>query len=380
MKIGFDAKRAMRNFTGLGNYSRYVIGLLADNAPDNNYIAYSPKHPAERAIGFFNDRSSVDRRYPRGIVGKLFPSLWRSLLIVSDIRRDKVDVYHGLSGELPSFIGRITGTKTVVTVHDLIFRHYPKLYKPFDRLVYDIKSRRACKMADVVIAISEFTKRDIICHYHIDPEKIQVIYQGCDSSFMQPQSPERLMEVKKKYSLPDRYILNVGTVEERKNVLLAVKALENTEENVSLVIVGKATPYTESVLQYARDKGLSDRLLHISGVDFRDLPCIYRMAQIFVYPSRIEGFGIPILEALWSGVPVIAATGSCLEEAGGPDSIYIDPDDHSELAACFNRLLADDSIRKRMVEKGLEYAKTFSDTSFCVKTMALYRKLLASGC
>lgn len=375
MKIGFDAKRAMRNFTGLGNYSRYVLELLSEYESESSLVAYSSKKPKGRAVRFFEENGRIVTRYPKSFIGRLMPSVWRSFCIAKDIEREHVDIYHGLSGELP--FRKLKGVKTVVTVHDLIFRHYPELYKPFDRFMYDLKFRRACRRADAVIAISEFTKRDIVDCYHIDPARIDVVYQGCDSSFRMELSRERLEEVKRKYSLPDRYILNVGTVEERKNVLLAVRALEKTDGDVSLVIVGRHTPYADTVFQYARDKGLSGRIQHIPNADFSDLPCIYRMAQIFVYPSRIEGFGIPLLEALWSEVPVIGATGSCLEEAGGPESVYVNPDDVEGLASWFNRLLREPETCRKMVESGLEYAKTFSDSSFCVKTVEIYRKLLA---
>lgn len=374
MKIGFDAKRVMLNFTGLGNYSRYVLELLSEHESGIGLVAFSPKKPKGRAVRFFEENGRIATRYPKSLAGRLLPSVWRSFGIAKDIERENVDIYHGLSGELP--FRKVKGVKTVVTVHDLIFRHCPELYKPFDRFMYNLKFRRACQRADAVIAISEFTKRDIVDCYHIDPARIDVIYQGCDSSFCVKPSQERLEEVKRKYSLPDRYILNVGTVEERKNVLLAVRALEKTDSDVMLVIVGRHTPYADTVFRYARDKGLSDRILHITNADFSDLPSIYRMAQIFVYPSRIEGFGIPLLEALWSEVPVIGATGSCLEEAGGPDSVYVNPDNADELAGWFNRLLDSPEIGKSMVEKGLEFAKSFSGESFCVKTMAVYRKLL----
>ncbi len=374
MKIGFDAKRAMRNFTGLGNYSRYVLELLSNDS-QNRCLAFSPKAPKGSAVRFFEENRQIETRYPNGLTGRMLPSLWRSFGIARDIEREHLDIFHGLSGELP-FI-KPKGTKTVVTVHDLIFRHYPKYYHAFDRFIYDLKFRTSCRKADAIIAISEFTKRDIVNLYHIDPAKIHVVYQGCDSSFSMPQTQERLAEVKRKYSLPDRYILNVGTVEERKNVLLAVKALKYTENDVFLVIVGRRTPYADKVLQYARDNELSDRILHLPNVDFADLPCIYRQARIFVYPSRIEGFGIPLLEALWSEVPVIGAAGSCLEEAGGPESVYVSPDDVDGLAFWFNRLLREPETCRKMAESGLEYAKTFSESSFCVKTVEIYRKLLA---
>jgi len=361
MRVGFDAKRAFRNFTGLGNYSRNIMELLVRNYGNDSFIAYSPQKPVKRAVAFVNDNPAMQVQYPHNGFWRKFHSLWRSFGITHLLEKQHVDVFHGLSGELPFNIRKARGVKKVLTVHDLIFLRFPQYYKPVDRFIYNLKFRKSCQNADLVIAISECTKRDIIEYYGIPQEKIRVVYQGCDKSFSQIQPTETLDQVRRKYNLPEKYILNVGTLEERKNIMLVVKALPLVDSNIKLVMVGRHTPYTDQVMQYAEEHGLKDRIIEIGNVDFCDLPAVYRMATIFVYPSRYEGFGIPIIEALNSRVPVIAATGSCLEEAGGPDSLYVDPDDHKAMADQLNRLLNDPELCSAMISKGWAWAQKFSD-------------------
>ena len=187
---------------------------------------------------------------------------------------------------------------------------------------------------------------------------------------------KELNAVKKKYSLPERYILNVGTLEERKNVMLVVKALSSVDSGMKLVLVGRHTPYTDHVMQYAREHGLADRIQEIGNADFRDLPSIYRLAKVFVYPSRFEGFGIPIIEALNSRVPVIAATGSCLEEAGGPDQVYVNPDDVSAMAEQLNRLLGDPALCAQIAAKGWAWSQKFGEHNTAAGIYACYKSLI----
>lgn len=183
-------------------------------------------------------------------------------------------------------------------------------------------------------------------------------------------------EVRKKYQLPDHYILNVGSIEERKNILAAVQALPMLPQHIHIVIVGRRTGYTKKVEQFIKDNGLGERVHIISNVPFNDLPAFYQSAEIFVYPSRFEGFGIPIIEALYSGIPVVAATGSCLEEAGGPDSIYVNPDDITGLADAFKQIYSNSDKRKNMVEKGREFAKRFSEKQQSEEIINIYKKLI----
>ena len=174
---------------------------------------------------------------------------------------------------------------------------------------------------------------------------------------------ESLSNIKKTYNLPDKYILNVGTIEKRKNLKLIVQALKDVDSDYKLVVIGKPTPYFETVKNEMDRLGLGDRIIFLKNIPFYDLPGIYQLAEIFVYPSFYEGFGIPIIEALYSGVPVIAATGSCLEEAGGPDSLYINPNDAKKLSENINRVLNEPALKNTMKAKGLEFVQKFNSLS-----------------
>ena len=172
MRIGFDAKRAVSNFTGLGNYSRFVISNLMKFYPKNTYKLFIPKFPSDDKI---NTLSSDETHYTIKHTKKPF---WRTMGIVKDIRREDLDIYHGLSNELPFKINK-TKVKSIVTIHDLIFLKFPQFYSLIDRIIYNVKAKYACRVADRIVAVSECTKRDIIKHYKISPDKSEVVYQGC---------------------------------------------------------------------------------------------------------------------------------------------------------------------------------------------------------
>lgn len=378
MRIGFDAKRAVQNFTGLGNYSRYVIDILCRFYPDNEYIAYAPKRIENKQTDrLLNRHPGLSLKLPDGLLWRKARSLWRVWGISGQMEKEHTELFHGLSNELPLNIRR-KKIKSIVTIHDLIFLRYPRFYKRIDRAIYSFKFRKACRNADRIIAISECTKRDIVSFFDIDPGKIEVVYQGCDACFSHEATEQQKQEVRQRYALPRKYVLNVGSIEERKNALLAIKAMEGLPNEVHLVIVGKHTPYTDKIKSYANEKGLARRIRFIHNLPFADLPAVYQMATVFIYPSRFEGFGIPILEALHSGVPVVAATGSCLEEAGGPYSIYVDPDNVEETAAALRLLCTDEAQRKEMIEKGKEFAASFSEEKQAEQLMEIYKKVLHS--
>lgn len=376
MKIGFDGKRAVQNYTGLGNYSRYIADILCHYYPKNDYILYAPKKRKNARLDVLTKQyGQLHLAFPTAGIWKKLSSLWRVCGITKQLKQENIDLFHGLSNELPLNISK-SPVKSIVTIHDLIFLRFPKYYHLIDRKIYKYKFRKACENSDKIIAISECTKRDIIQYFNISPDKIEVVYQGCDTSFALPASEEKKREVRRDYRLPEHYILNVGSIEERKNVLLAVKAMAMLPKHIQMVIIGKRTKYTEEIEEYVNGHGLRERVHILSNVPFDDLPAFYQLADIFVYPSRFEGFGIPIIEALNSGTPVIAATGSCLEEAGGPDSIYVDPDDVQGLANAFKLIYSDSAKRKEMIEKGLVFAKRFSERKQAEEIMNIYKELL----
>ena len=376
MIIGLDAKRIVRNGTGLGSYGRNLANDLAAIAPDDLQLRlYAPDAGRDDLRGQVAEGRHLYYVYPRHAWCK---SLWRSHGIVSDLRSDRVDLFHGLSGELPIGIHR-SGIRSVVTIHDLIFMRHPEYYHWADAQIYAWKFRRTIAEADRIIAISECTKRDIMYYGHVPQERIEVIYQSCSTHFKTRESEARLQDVHARYLLPGRYIIHVGTVERRKNILLAVKALAHIDSDVSIVIVGRQTPYADEVRAYAETHGLSGRVRWLTGVPNADLPSLYQMAEACVYPSRYEGFGVPVIEAIQSGLPVVACTGSCLEEAGGPDCLYVAPDDDQAMAQAITQVLAGAPGREERIVRSQAYIARFEGANVGAQVLDVYRRVAAGA-
>lgn len=366
MKLGFDAKRYFHNKTGLGNYSRDLIRILVTYYPDLSLNLFNPKKSEK-----YSSLSQTREILPPSKWRK-WSSIWRQVPICRDIKKEKIELYHGLTGELPIGINKIAVHK-VVTIHDLIFVRYPRLYSYFDRKIHYYKFLHAARVADVVIAISEQTKRDIIDFLKIEPQKIQVIYQGCHEAFKKEASKSFKTQVKEKFKLPDTFILNVGTIEERKNLLTILKAINDT--NIHIVVIGGKTPYFEKVQDYIIRHQMTDRVHFLSGVGMDELAAIYQLAHVFVYPSFFEGFGIPIIEALFSKTPVITSTGSCFSEAGGPHSIYTNPSDAIALKNEIESLFSDEIKRNSIIEKSQIFVQKFNDKVIAEDYYKLYKSL-----
>jgi glycosyltransferase involved in cell wall biosynthesis len=373
MRIAYDGKRIVKNKTGLGNYGRYIINALSKNYPNNEYLIYSEDKGNDNLTNQIVKTSHVTYIYSKATTA-LSKAYWRTYSILKALSKNDIDIYHGLSNEIPISISS-TSIKSIVTIHDLIFIRYPELYKWLDRTIYTWKFRYACINATRVIAISEQTKQDIITYFKIPEEKIDVVYQGCDASFSQPVRDEMKERVRVKYNLPENYILYVGSIEKRKNLLLVVKALKLSKEKVQLVAIGKKTPYVKEVMDYVTANQLDDQVTILHQIPFDELPSFYQMASIFVYPSFFEGFGIPIVEALHSNIPVIAAKGSCLEEAGGEHSIYVDPNDANALSQAIDLILNDTTVAESMRQRGKEYVQRFSDVQIAHDMMNVYKKI-----
>ena len=372
--IGFDAKRIMRNGTGLGSYGRTLINALAAEDASLELRLYAPDEGNEALRTQLTTADNIVPVYPQQAHSALAKAWWRSKGVVKDLKRDGVTLFHGLSGELPLGI-KAAGIRTLVTVHDLIFMRHPEFYHAWDVFIYIRKFRRMLKEADRIVAISECTKRDIVELGDFPADRIDVIYQSCGTRFKQPVSDVERQEVVKKYALPPRYMLCVGTIEARKNVLLAVKALPHLPEDLHLVILGRPTKYAETVKKWVEKHTLTSRVHFLHGVPNNDLPTIYRSAEVFVYPSRYEGFGLPIIEAIQSELPVVACTGSCLEEAGGPDSLYVGPDDVEGLAHAVSRVLKSSDERSARITRSLQYIRCFENSDIARRMLEEYERV-----
>ena len=382
MKIGYDGKRAFQNKTGLGNYSRSLLSILNRYFPDFQYTLFAPKKTNLFDIDSYHNFQTIQ---PQKFFYKKLPSLWRRIGIVKQIDQAHLDIYHGLSNELPKNIEKLN-IKTVVTIHDLIFEHFPKTYHLDERYTHRWKIKRACKIADAVIAISEQTKNDLIELYGVSPQKITVCYQSCNPIFEKTISEIEKKNIKKKYQLPDQYFLFVSSITARKNLIAICRAMVILKDTLSipLVIIGDGKIEKNEVKQLMKENGIEHRLLFLnemsaakedSFTSAADFPAIYQQALALVYPSIFEGFGLPILEAMWSGLPVICSSVSSMPEVAEDAALYFSPEDTNQLAQHLQAIASDQQLVKILKDKGREQAKKFSTENYANQIIKIYKSL-----
>lgn len=381
MIIGFDAKRAFHNTTGLGYYSRTLIELLATHYPQHQYVLFNPK-----SSGRFPFRHpAVKEVRPTRFPDTLLTSLWRSSRVVREFDRYGINLYHGLSHEIPVGIDK-TSVPAIVTIHDLIHERYPEQYKAIDRKIYTRKYKYACRHSARIIATSKQTKRDLVDMYGIDGQKIAVCYQSCSPEYAVQYTGERKQEIAQRYGLPPRFFLSVGTIIARKNLLNVCKALYllRDELDIPLVVVGKGNgPYYQQVKDFILQNGLSNRVIFLSEqpaqpagyLSTADLVGIYQLAEAMIYPSFFEGFGMPVMEALWSGLPVITSNVSCMPEVGGPAALYANPNSSEEIAVCMKRIATEPGLREQMQQKGWQHTQGFTPEKYVTSVMQVYEKI-----
>ncbi|MFM7709946.1 MAG: glycosyltransferase family 4 protein [Ferruginibacter sp.] len=386
MRIGLDAKRAFHNSTGLGNYSRTLIRSLDRYFPENDYFLFNPKPSKKYSI----EGEHLHPCLPNDTLHKLLPAFWRSRWILNDLRLMNIDLYHGLSHEIPFGIGN-TSIKSIVTVHDLIFLKYPNQYNPIDVKTYDYKMRYACQTANHVIASSNQTKNDLIELYGIPEQKITVCYQSCDERFTHTIDESIMEACLASLPLPARFFLYVGSIIERKGLLSIVEALQMIPpvNRIPLVVIGNGRQTKKQVMEYIEKHGMTNDVLFLNdwaaghperfSLIEQYLPAIYHAAYALIYPSQYEGFGIPVLEALSCGVPVITSDQSCLPEVGGPGSIYVNPTNKTAIQEAMTLLSNSENKRSDMRSLGLVHAKQFSEKACVHAVMEVYKKVMQAS-
>lgn len=374
MRIAFDAKRLYNNFTGLGNYSRTMIDILSENFPNNEYLLYTPKIKVNDITEAYLTKEHCRTVLPHGMFKG---GIWRTFAQAADLRTDGVELFHGLSHEIPIGL-KGKNIPSVVTIHDVAFKTFTGMYHWHDRRIYDLKFRYSCNNADHIIAISECTKKDIIRFYGIAEEKVSVIYQPVQSLFYSPLDSNSAREIADSAisNLPKDFMLYVGSINSRKNLLSVVKAIETMpeQERIPLVIVGNGREYKTEVKKYISSHQLDKYFIWASNIrDNKQLQALYTSARLFVYPSFYEGFGLPVVEAMLCGCPVLTSNVSSLPEAGGPLSLQVNPNDIEDIANAMTKGLADEELRDKMIDGGREYAlDNFSPEGQAKKLMSVY--------
>lgn len=365
MRIGFDAKRIFHNNTGLGNYSRTLVTNMVNTYPDVDYHLFTPSISNHDYALDFLDRN----RYTIHTSGSYPGPLWRSWWSTNAISKADLDIYHGLSQELP--LRRVKGqTKTVVTMHDLIADLFPDQFSMWDGRSYRYKYRKSCKIADHIIAISQSTADDIQRIYGEQAAKITTIYQSCAREFWQSKTPK---------SEAGDYFLYVGSVIPRKgliNILLAYELIPE-HDRLPLKIVGGGGDYLYQAKEFVAENTLSGLVTFMGNVNNSDLTDLYRKARALVLPSIYEGFGIPVIESLSQGTPVITSDRSSLPEAGGPGALLVDPGNPTVIAQAMQALASNPSHAMELGLAGQSYVKeTFDGQNLSHQLMELYRTII----
>jgi len=341
MKIGFDAKRYYHNNTGLGNYSRSIVKGLRKLYPEDDYILYDEK------------------------------AFTRTFKLGQKAAKDGCNLFHGLSNELPADILK-SGVRSIVTFHDAAWRTYPQMYHWVDRQIYDFKYGRSCHIANHVLAISESTKKDIMRFYDIPEVKISVIYQPVQDLFYTPLTQEEadtliadaVASGMLSAAIPQDFVLNVGSINSRKNLLSLVKALEviPAEQRPPLLVIGNGREYKQEVQDYVSKHHMEKYIrIETKVSDNKVLQALYSKALLMAYPSHYEGFGLPVVEAALQRCPVLTSNVSSLPEAAGPGSLLCDPYDIESIHERLTELLDDSSIAQSLAEVAEEYARCHFD-------------------
>jgi glycosyltransferase involved in cell wall biosynthesis len=376
MKIGFDAKRALHNNRGLGNFSRTLLAGFEKLSSQHQFHLYSPIVKKKNFLDWMNEHQFFNYHFPSNELLKRIPSVWRSLLLTKDLVRDELDLYHGLSHELPPGIEK-TNIKSVVTIHDLIYLRFPHYFSKIDRNIFNIKFRKSCQRADQIVAICQQTKDDLINFFNIEPDRIAVQYQACHPQFYQLRENIEKEKHRKKYNLDKPYVLFVGALEERKNSLALLNAFESISESIDhdLIIIGRGGKYKEKLYKVCQKQHLKNRIRILENIPYQDNPLFCQNADLMVYPSFFEGFGLPIVEAMYSGTPVITSEGGVFPEAGGDAACYINPKNPKSIAQAIVMILGSKDLQFEMREKGFEQVKEFHIDNTSKKMMDLYKSL-----
>lgn len=368
MRIGFDAKRAFNNTTGLGNYSRNIILSLVKHYPQHQYFLFTPGISLPDFQNEISVFSHVNIIQP--IPGKP-KNHWRRFGISKEIEKLKLDIYHGLSHELPANIAGISAKK-VVTVHDLIPYKEDVFRNIFDDYFYKVKLKHALKHADAVVSISKATADDIHLHFGEWASKVTVVPPAV-SFHTHDHYQDELENVKHRFNLPGNFLLQVGRIEYRKNVQIIIKALKQLNDpSIHYVVVGSKTRFTRSLQDFAINSGLRNQVRFIEPVTDDELACMYLLSKAVVYPSLYEGFGLPIVEAISFGKPVLTTKGGCFEEAGGTAPVYCNTTDVNEVVSGIRHLLHDNHVMK--IQEGQHYINRFSGKAVADALMNIYEK------
>jgi glycosyltransferase involved in cell wall biosynthesis len=370
MQICIDVSPAAQKHAGLGRYASEITVALDQHTPLTPTLFYNRHNNAELPEPL--------RHLPRKTVA-IGNKPWRMAVLLSSLTRwpmdrvfGAVDVFHATNHLLAHF-GQAS---TVFTLHDLIFLHYPEYHLPYNRWYLSLAMPHFLRAADVIITPSECSRQDALKFYNLPEEKMKVIYEAAGPGFKPAGNRDTLEAVRHKYNLPEQFILHVGTIEPRKNLsrlLDAYKAVLPDYPDLGLVLLGKKGWLYDTFFEKLESLGLAEKVIFPGYVDEAELPAIYQLAEVFVYPSLYEGFGLPPLEAMACGVPVVSSNAASLPEVVGNAGLLVNPVDIGEISQALRAVLDDRELRQRLGQQGLARAATFSWQKAATDLVSVYK-------
>ncbi|MBK5273826.1 MAG: glycosyltransferase family 4 protein [Desulfuromonadales bacterium] len=384
MKVGIDCRSLLAAKTGIGVYTdRLLHGLAECSGLKLKCYLHLPFLNPNKIRRALTEVAQAHQRVE--IVSQSFPTpkiqrlIWSytDFMPVETIIGD-VDIFHSTSFLMPP----LRKAKGVLTIYDLTFMLFPE-YHLTEMQAYTRHIRKYAERADCIIAISDHTKRDIVEQLDFPDERIRVTMLAADERYHIVNDPDAISSVKSKFGIDGDYILYTGTLEPRKNIptLIRAYALLRNERKIThrLVLAGKKGWLYKEILESVRTLGLERDVIFTGFVADEDMPYLYNGAELFVYPSFYEGFGLPPLEAMACGCPVVTSNTSSLPEVVGNAGLMVDPNRPEELAEAMGRILEDSELRAKLREKGLRRSAEFSWKRCAEETLAVYRELSGKG-
>lgn len=374
MKIAIDAFEA--NFgerVGIGNYVYNLVKNLARIDPRNNYTLYL-KSPISKEFYFEQDNFRF-----RPLQSLTYRTFWTQLRLPVELFSHRPEILHVPAGQkIPPY----RPCKTIVTIHDIAFLTFKNYFHPSIRWRSIKFTRYAVRHADKIIAISESTKKDILNFYGVKPDRVVVIYHGVEDIYRPINDVDQINKSRGKYNLGSNYMLFVGVLQPRKNIPRLIRAfnsfIKNKKKDCQLVIAGKKGWLYDDIFHTTKILKIEDRVIFPGYVPIEDMPALMSGARLLVLPSLYEGFGIPLLEAMACGTPVIASNVSSIPEVVGDAGLLFDPYNEEEIAQAMFDVLSNESLRSEMIKKGLERAKLFSWEKAARQTLSVYEEVYGS--
>ena len=343
-------------------YRQLLRGLAADRTANRYSLLHT--HPFDLPA-IEHDRRFTLHKIPHN------PALRLGVSIPRFLRATKPDIFHC------QYIQPLWGNrKTVVTIHDLAFEHFPEFFHPLETLRLNKLVRWTARKADHVLTVSEFSAADISRRYNLPPDKITVAYQSPSAEFRPRDKQQCLDHLVRTYDIRPPFILYVGRIQARKNLPRLVEAYARLKKDglaATLVFVGRQDWQAEQLRVKIKALGLESFVKFTGFVPFEDVPLFYNAAELFVFPSLFEGFGLPVMESMASGIPTITSYGSALEEVAGDAALLVDPCDTASIASALEKVLSDRNLRERLVSRGLQRAGRFRPEDLVNKTLGIYR-------